>query len=86
MPHFVEIEGCNARPGKPADWDENEKGPCGALPIVVEQDPDGSVHMTSEWCFSPEEVAALYQGGRLRLRIYGIGHPVVALWVEAKDT
>ena len=75
----VPFEGQTSVLGAPPDWDERKNGPCDGLPVKWEAG-EGFV---STWEFTPEEIAALYSGGKLRLRVYSSSHPPVALWVEA---
>lgn len=62
--------------GKPADWNEEVNGPCEGLPIIFEDDG-----MVSFWQPEPEEMMILKDGGSLRLKIFGRGHPVVNVGV-----
>lgn len=64
--------------GAPRDWDEAAQGPCDALPVRF----DPAEGFTSAWELTPDEVAKLYNGGKIGLRIVSGTHPPVALWVE----
>lgn len=64
--------------GAPRNWDEATDGPCDVLPVRF----DPAEGFTSVWELTPDDVAKLYRGGRIRLRIVSTVHPPVALWVE----
>lgn len=77
------IQGANLDLGKPKGWDEERDGPCGSLPVRLEQTEDGGVTMTSAWTPTTEEMLAIMAGGTVYLRIVGATHPPVMLWAEA---
>jgi len=73
--------------GAPADWDQDRDGPCGALPVVDAFDKaSGMLVMYSVWRPSPEEIAALLNGGAIRLGVVGFAHPVVNMAVLTPET
>lgn len=74
----VPFEGQTSVLGAPKDWDEQKHGECAGLPVKWE-DGQGFV---STWEFTADEIAALYQGGKIKLRVCSATHPPVALWVE----
>lgn len=83
------IDGWNAAPGAPVNWNPERDGPCGSLPIRVHP-PEAlkpGAFMGVEWCDSaweptPHELAKLNAGGQVVLRCYGWQIPV-SLTVEA---
>jgi hypothetical protein len=77
-----EIAGKTHSLGAPRDWNEDKNGPCARLPVRAIQ-IEGGVGMMFEsaWKPSPEEIAALQNGGQVILRTYGV-QPAVALYVE----
>jgi hypothetical protein len=64
--------------GAPRGWDEEKNGTCGGLPIT-----DGAGVMFSEWRPSWRERLRIAFGGRVRLAVFGGGHPPVAVDTEA---
>lgn len=75
------IVGATRNLGAPADWRDDQSGPCVHLPIV-DTIEGGLPFMTSAWAPLPEELDALNRGGSVILRICGVAHPVVALGVS----
>jgi hypothetical protein len=63
----------------PADWDE-ASGTCETLDIHDADDGHGNPIMISAWQLEEGELEKLAAGAPLYLRIYGRGHPVVALY------
>lgn len=77
---------CNfagSRPlGAPKDWDQVLDGSCGVLPVLDSVDEQSGFNfMYSVWRPEPAELAALMQGGAVRLGIMGQSHPVVNMAV-----
>jgi hypothetical protein len=66
--------------GAPSDWDSKTNGPCQTLDICDTMDEAGNPIMISAWRPDEAELARLAAGAPLYLRIYGTGHPVVALY------
>ena len=62
----VEIRGKNADFGKPHDWVEARDGPCGSLPLRVEQAVIYNFHY-SAWKPNAAELARLNAGGVVEL-------------------
>lgn len=75
------IIGATRNLGAPADWKDDQSGPCAHLPIVDTVE-GGLPYMTSAWAPLPEELAALNRGGSVLLRICGVSHPVVSVGVS----
>jgi hypothetical protein len=74
----VPFEGQTAVLGAPPNWDQAKHGPCDGLPVKIE---NGS--FVSTWEFTAGEIAKLYNGGKIKLKVYSNdGHPPVAIWVE----
>lgn len=67
--------------GKPARWDESTQGPCSALAIRDAHIDGLGDTMTSAWFPTREELTRLSKGAPLYLRICGVMHPPVALFV-----
>ena len=67
--------------GAPSGWDQKALE-CGALP-VTRAEVEGQPVMVSFWKPDAAELKALVDGGSVSLWIYGQGHPVVAVGVEA---
>lgn len=66
--------------GAPANWNPERDGVCGTLPI--RDGLDGVLPMMeSAWSLDVEEINALFRGGTVILRIIGVSHPVVSLYV-----
>ncbi len=61
----------------PPDWDEEAHGPCET--ITVQRVDDGYV-VTLE--MEQHEFAALMNGGKLKLKVFGMTFPPVSLFVE----
>ena len=72
---WVAVRGKNADFGKPRDWDENRDGPCGTLPVRVEQEGIYNAHY-SAWKPDAAELARLNEGGVVELCCVGIQPPV----------
>jgi hypothetical protein len=62
----------------PPDWSESKHGKCLGLAVRI---TPGVGHFESAWEPTPEELAALNEGGSVILRVVG-GQPPVALYVE----
>lgn len=77
----VRIEGCTRVLGAPANWDPDRDGHCGGLAIRDEAEGPMPL-MVSAWEPTPAELAALNSGGRVMLRLVGVGHPPVMIWAE----
>jgi len=69
------IKGKTHNFGKPAEWVEDRDGPCGVLPVRVEQEGIHNVHY-SNWKPSAEELRRLCNGGVVELCCVGIQPPV----------
>ena len=83
---WVQIRGKNADFGKPRDWDETRDGPCGTLPVRVEQEGIYNSHY-SAWKPDAAELARLNAGGVIELCCVGIQPPVsLAVVNEHKRT
>ena len=72
--------------GKPPNWVEADHGKCGALAIRdYELDYTGKGvmvnTMVSAWDVTPAELEALNKGAPVYLRLLGVSHAPVALWV-----
>lgn len=81
---WADIEGKNADFGKPRSWDEQRDGPCGVLPVRVEQEGIYNYHY-SNWKPDAEELKLLNAGGVVELCCVGIQPPVsVAVVLEHK--
>jgi hypothetical protein len=92
----VVIEGANANPGAPKNWDPERDGTCGTLPIRVTSSnlvgeeyigmpkANGSrvVKCESAWQPHPHELEALNAGAHIVLTVHGWQVPV-SLRVEA---
>jgi hypothetical protein len=65
--------------GAPKNWDQ-EKLPCGALPILDVETPAGP-QMVSAWEPTPDEVAKIVAGAPVYLSVIGVAHPPVAVFV-----
>jgi hypothetical protein len=65
--------------GKPSDWDDS-LGECQSLDIHDTVDEKDNPIMISAWALEEGELEKLAAGAPLFLRIYGTGHPVVALY------
>jgi hypothetical protein len=79
------IQGKNANFGKPRDWNEKRDGPCGVLPVRVEQNGIYNNHC-SNWKPDAEELALLCKGGVVELCCVGIQPPVsVSVVPEHKE-
>lgn len=68
--------------GAPEGWDPKRDGECGALHVKDNRVNDVRF-MQSEWEPTPEERAAIAAGANVRLTVWGITHPPVALEVYA---
>lgn len=78
------VKGQNADFAKPRNWDDTRDGPCGTLPIRVEQEGVYNYHY-SAWKPDAEELKLLAQGGVVELCCVGIQPPVsVAVVPEHK--
>lgn len=75
------IQGATRNLGAPADWVDDEHGPCSHLPIL-DRVIDGLPWMTSAWTPLPEELEALAKGGSVLLSIQGVSHPVISMGVS----
>lgn len=64
----------------PSDWNRDENGPCGGLPIRDEKTTAGT-GMVSAWFPTPEEIERIVQGAPIYLTVLGVVHPPVALGV-----
>lgn len=73
--------------GAPKDWDPVLDGRCGVLPVTDAIDEQSGFNfMYSVWRPTAEELAALQNGGALRLGIMGTTHPVVNMAVLDPET
>ena len=64
--------------GRPATWNEERDGKCMSLPVV--RDNAENVWM-SYWQPSPQDVEKLRNGAMIKLTVFGIGQPPVAIEV-----
>lgn len=60
--------------GAPRDWDAEARGECEGLPIAV---ADGTMY--SYWRLNLREWISVLIGRKIRLGIFGQGHPPVSL-------
>lgn len=67
--------------GKPADWNEEKLGPCGALSVHDWTDERGLNHMISQWEFEENDLEKLQAGARIHLSVIGEVHPEVQVYV-----
>lgn len=72
----ISIEGANAHPGQPKNWNPETDGTCGVLPVRVTWDGDRAKTCESAWVPSPEELALLNRGGSVVLTVAGWQVPV----------
>lgn len=75
------IDGCTRVMGAPENWSVEENGPCSGLPIRDEV-IEGLPVMVSVWEPTPDELAQLKLGAKVRLMVVGTGHPIVNLSVR----
>lgn len=76
------IAGATRYLGAPAGWEPEKDGDCSHLAIADVRLDGGQNVMASAWEPTPSELAALNAGGTVRLYIWGVGHPPVAIGVE----
>ena len=77
-------ESNNARLGPPVNHDAATQPEIATLHVTRSFDEDMRCEkMSSFWQPDPDELAALAKGSKVMLTIFGIGHPVVSLGVEA---
>lgn len=74
------IEGCTRVLGAPQGWTPETSEPCCGLPIRDEVS-GGMPVMVSAWEPTPAEAAAIAAGANIMLRIVGVAHPPVMLFV-----
>lgn len=67
--------------GAPSNWDADVSGECMSLDIA-DREHDGLPYMYSAWRGQPGEIEALVRGAPLFLRIQGVTHPVVSVFVQ----
>jgi hypothetical protein len=80
----VKIRDQNSDFGKPRNWDDTRDGPCGVLPVRVEQEGVYNYHY-SNWKPDAEELKLLARGGVVELCCVGVQPPVsVAVVPEHK--
>ena len=80
----VDIKGATAGFTKPRTWNDDRDGPCGVLPVRVEQEGVYNYHY-SAWKPDAEELKLLNRGGVVELCCIGIQPPVsVAVVPEHK--
>lgn len=77
---IARIAGCTRVLGAPTGWTPETSGPCVGLPIRDEMNGDVPC-MVSAWEPTPDEIAAIVGGSKIYLRVLGVGHPPVALFV-----
>jgi hypothetical protein len=71
------IDGWNAAPGAPADWDPARDGECGALPIRVTTHADGTVaYCESAWVPDADDIRNIVAGQPVILHVVGWQVPV----------
>lgn len=68
--------------GEPTNWRADEHGECLGLPVNIDTTKGGT--FTSCWVLDAEEVAAIVNGGRVYLTVFGCSHPPVAISVRPK--
>lgn len=73
------ISGCTRVLGAPQGWTPETSGPCRGLPIRDEAAGDMPA-MVSCWEPTPAELEAINNGGKVYLRIVGVGHPPVMVY------
>ncbi len=78
------IAGATRYLGAPANWNPETDGDCAHLAVrdVVDE---GVPLMQSVWEPTPDELACLAAGGRVRLDVVGTSHPPVILYVAAPE-
>lgn len=76
----LRIQGATRNLGAPENWNFEVDGECAHLAIRDVVD-DGVRLMQSCWEPTPEELAALNAGGKVRLDVVGSMHPPVMLYV-----
>jgi hypothetical protein len=81
--HVGRISGATRNLGAPIDWDKDEQGPCGGLPIRDEPTSAGP-SMTSAWFPTPEEIQRISEGAPIYLTVIGRVHPPVAIHVGSR--
>jgi hypothetical protein len=69
--------------GAPPDWDHS-KTACGTLPVTLTE-INGQPAIVSFWMPDQAELAALLRGKPVMLSVFGRGHPVVSVGVEAES-
>ena len=74
------VEGCTRALGAPQGWNPETDGYCGMLPIRDEM-RDAMPTMISAWEPTPAELAALNAGAKVVLRVVGVQHPPVMIYV-----
>ncbi|MHA7322847.1 hypothetical protein [Burkholderia pseudomallei] len=64
--------------GRPVGWNDDRDGKCKSLPVV--RDNEQNVWM-SYWQPSQEDIEKLRNGATIKLTVFGIGQPPVAIEV-----
>lgn len=73
--------------GAPLNWDPTRDGACSVLPVADAIDLQTSFAvMYSVWRPSADEIAALQNGGAIRLGVLGNQHPVVNMVVLTPES
>ena len=66
--------------GRPAGWIDELDGPCGEVFVLDHHDELLNANwMVTFYKLTDDDIRALAQGGSLRLRIMGSGHPVIGM-------
>lgn len=71
----AKVKGQTADFAKPRSWDDSRDGPCGTLPVRVEQEGIYNNHY-SNWKPDAEELKLLNRGGVVELKCVGVQPPV----------
>jgi hypothetical protein len=74
----VDFEEATHRFAAPADWNEQENGPCATLAVMQIED-DGGKRLLSAWRPTIRDIDNLRKGGFVILEVFGSGHPAVSV-------
>lgn len=78
---YIQHPSNNAVYGAPDGWNQKEL-PVGALPVTRTR-IDGQPAILSFWLPDAGELQGLLQGKPIMLAVFGGGHPIVSMGVEA---
>ena len=78
--HVGRIQNATRTLSAPKDWNRDENGPCGGLPIRDEKTSAG-MGMFSAWFPTPEEIERIKEGAPIYLIVLGSTHPPVDMRV-----